>query len=204
MLDDHIITISHNKDKYRYSEHNDLYHGSDVNIAIASAVTAGGRMCMSQLKNNSEFNLYYSDTDSAIIDQPLNSKFVGNALGQFKLEYEIKRAVFIAPKVYGLITMDDKEVIKVKGITKDVLSKVNFRELESLLYQNASLDLNQNKWFKKIFDGDISITEVAYNLKVTSNKREAIYHNYRPLSVGQSAFIYNDTKPYNYSDIEIE
>jgi len=28
------------------------------------------------------------------------------------------------------------------------------------------------KWFKKVIEGEITVTDVAYNLKVTSNKRE--------------------------------
>jgi hypothetical protein len=55
-----------------------MYHGININykyicnnIAIASTITAGGRVEMSILKNNPDFNLYYSDTDSGIIDSPL-------------------------------------------------------------------------------------------------------------------------------------
>lgn len=56
-----------------------MFHGLDINIAIASAVTAGGRMWMSILKNNPLFKLYYSDTDSVAIDRPLPSFMVGSA-----------------------------------------------------------------------------------------------------------------------------
>lgn len=63
-----------------------MYHGLDVNIAIAATVTAWGRMWLSQVKNNPKFNLYYSDTDSAVIDGELHPDLVGNKLGQFKLE----------------------------------------------------------------------------------------------------------------------
>ena len=59
---------------------------------------------MSYFKNNTEFNLYYSDTDSAIIDKPLSPDLIGPELGQFKLEHTVDRAYFIAPKVYGLVT----------------------------------------------------------------------------------------------------
>ncbi|OAX30510.1 hypothetical protein K503DRAFT_705180, partial [Rhizopogon vinicolor AM-OR11-026] len=92
-----------------YDESKDLYHGLDVNIAIAAAVTAGGRLWMAQFKNNPNYKLYYSDTDSIIIDKPLSDDKIGNNLGQVKLECTIKKAVFLAPKVYGLITKDGKE-----------------------------------------------------------------------------------------------
>jgi hypothetical protein len=78
----------------------------DINIAIGSAITAGARVHMSQFKNNPLFNLYYSDTDSGVIDSPLPSCLVGPELGQFKLEHVIKKAVFLAPKVYGFINME--------------------------------------------------------------------------------------------------
>jgi hypothetical protein len=74
----------------------EMYHGSDVNIAIASTITAGARVFMSAFKNNPLYRLYYSDTDSIIIDRLLNPKLVGKALGQLKLEHIIDRAVFLA------------------------------------------------------------------------------------------------------------
>lgn len=74
-----------------------LFHGLDINTAKASAVTAGARVHMSLFKKNPNFNLYYSDTDSAVIDRQLDSEFVGNKLGQMKLEHTINKAVFLAP-----------------------------------------------------------------------------------------------------------
>ena len=47
-----------------------------INIAIAAAVTANARIYMSQYKNNPDFNLYYSDTDSLLIDKPLSPELV--------------------------------------------------------------------------------------------------------------------------------
>jgi hypothetical protein len=80
-----------------------LYHGQDINIALASAITGAARVFMSVFKNNPNFTLYYSDTDSAVIDEMLPASIVGNGLGQMKLEHVINKAVFLAPKVYGLV-----------------------------------------------------------------------------------------------------
>jgi hypothetical protein len=41
---------------------------------------------------------------------------VGKELGQVKLEHLISKAVFLAPKVYGLIDVNGDEVIKIKGV----------------------------------------------------------------------------------------
>lgn len=146
---------------------------------------------MSQFKNNPNYTLFYSDTDSIILNKPLNPAFVGKNLGQVKLEYTISRAVFLAPKVYGLITIDGKEIIKIKGIKPENLSSLHIEDLENLLVKDSSKEFTQDKWFKKMFDGDISITDVAYTLKATSNKRQIIYRN----------DIFENTKPYNYDDL---
>jgi hypothetical protein len=69
-----------------------------------------------------------------------------------------------------------------------LLPGIHIQDLEDLLYINTSKELNQEKWFKKIIEGEITVSDVAYTLKVTSNKREAIYIN----------SIFNNTKPYNY------
>jgi hypothetical protein len=130
-----------------------MYHGLEVNIAIASAITGGARMWMSVLKNSSTFNLYYSDTDSAVVDKPLPDFMVGSGLGQFKLEAVVKRAVFLAPKVYGLVTLDNTEIIKIKGVTKEVLSGINIQDLENLLIKDSSKEIIQSKWYKKVIEG---------------------------------------------------
>lgn len=52
---------------------------------------------MSYFKNNPNFRLYYSDTDSIIIDTALPDYLVGTKLGQVKLEHVINRAIFLAP-----------------------------------------------------------------------------------------------------------
>jgi len=53
---------------------------------------------MAQFKNIDNYNLYYTDTDSIYIDKPLDSKFIGPNLGQFKLENIFQEGVFLAPK----------------------------------------------------------------------------------------------------------
>lgn len=155
----------------------DPYHGVDVNIAIASTVTSNARVHMSIFKNNTEFNLYYTDTDSAIVDRPLPDNMVGSQLGQVKLEHVISKAVFLAPKVYGLVVEDGTEIIKVKGIRHEALNDVSVDTLSNLLIQDSSKVITQEKLYKNLEIGEISVRELAYTLKVTSNKRQPIYIN---------------------------
>jgi hypothetical protein len=93
----------------------------NVSVIIASAITSYARIHMSQFKNNSEFNLYYSDTDSAFLNKPLPKSMISNTiLGKMKLENIIDNAIFLAPKVYCLVTKDNKTIYKVKGLNHDI------------------------------------------------------------------------------------
>jgi hypothetical protein len=195
VLDNHIIVIRDKTLSLRTNPDTSSYHGSDINIAIAAFVTSYARSYMSYFKNNPNFHLYYSDTDSIVIDSPLSDNLVGKALGQVKLEHIIKNAVFLAPKVYGLITDDNKEIIKVKGVTPEALANesITFDNLTNLLIQNTHKDFTQEKWHKNIMAGTITVSDIAYTLKVTANKRHAIYID----------GVYERTAPYNYSEIEL-
>jgi DNA polymerase type B, organellar and viral len=152
-IDDNYVIIRDSLIDLKYDSDQDMYHGQDVNIAIASAITAGARVYISIFKNSSIFRLYYSDTDSVVIDKTLPEKVVGGALGQLKLEHTIERAVFLAPKVYGFIDINGNEVVKVKGVTQKIISDLHFNDLQQLLIEDSSREFTQEKWFKSVIEG---------------------------------------------------
>jgi hypothetical protein len=116
----------------------------NVSISIAAAITAYARIHMSQFKNNPDYILYYSDTDSIYVDRPLPDHLIDpKILGKLKLEYICKNAIFISPKVYYLKTADGKIIYKVKGLKHEVeLTKNDF---ESLLNKDAFIKKSQTK-----------------------------------------------------------
>ena len=128
------------------------------------------------------------------VNKPLPDYLVGKELGQLKLENIFKEIVFLAPKVYALITEDQNEIVKVKGITQEALTKegIHYDNLAKLLIQGSSRALTQDKWYKNIMEGTITISDIAYTLKATSNKRLPIYID----------GVYEKTIPYNYNQIE--
>jgi hypothetical protein len=95
-IDNYIMIIFKDITNLEYNDKLDLFHGTEVNVAIASAITAYARILMSQFKNNNDFKLFYTDTDSIVTNKPLPDSMVGNALGQVKLEHVISKAVFLA------------------------------------------------------------------------------------------------------------
>lgn len=68
------------------------------NVAIASAVTAYARIHMIPFKNNSDYKLFYSDTDSIYINKPLDNSFISDKeLGFMKLESINTKGIFFSP-----------------------------------------------------------------------------------------------------------
>lgn len=166
----------------------------NINIAIASAITAYSRIHMSQFKNNPNYTLLYTDTDSIYIDRPLPDSLVSNTeLGKLKLERICDKAVFIAPKVYGLLDENGNLIVKIKGLTSESSKDITLDQLNDYIGStDHSLELNQEKWYKSIGTGDISVLEQIYTLKVTGNKRKLIYSNDK--LVDTSPFIINQNK----------
>lgn len=92
---------------------------AQTNVPIAVAVTAYSRMILNQYKLDalaSGLELYYSDTDSLVLNGPLlESKVHTSELGLLKLEHLIAEGYFVAPKVNWIRTLEGKIVTKCKG-----------------------------------------------------------------------------------------
>jgi hypothetical protein len=116
----------------------------NVSIGIAAAITAYGRIHMTQFKNNPNFILYYSDTDSAYLDRPLPDSMISSTeLGKLKLENVIDKAIFLAPKMYYLDTIEGKTIYKVKGLKHEI--ELTRNDFEKLLTKQSFLQKSQTK-----------------------------------------------------------
>jgi len=143
---------------------------SNVNVAIAGATTSLSRIHMSQFKNNPLFDTLYSDTDSIIVNLSheefikLFPDMIGNKLGQLKLEYIIKKAVFLGPKSYFLELENGKNIIKIKGLSSKVAnnSDITIESFYELLKKDSSMVFNQEKWKKSLSESTINILNQSY------------------------------------------
>ena len=128
---------------------------------------------MSQFKNNPNFNLYYSDTDSIYIDKELDSNLISNnELGKLKLEKVLSRFIGLGPKFYGGIDLESGLCFsKLKGYS----SSLSIEQLESLLIKDNNLLLNQIKWFRDYSNASITITPTVYKASLTENKRFLVF-----------------------------
>lgn len=71
----------------------------------------------------------YSENESVYLQHPLDDSFIGEELGQFKLEGVYKKAYFVSPRLYCLIDQDGKEIIRSKGVKSHTLSEGSFINL---------------------------------------------------------------------------
>src|SRR5882724_1568891 len=152
--------------------------GIEVNIGIASYITSLSRVALYKYKKYCKENnikVFYFDTDSIFTNKPLPDCFISNNLGDLKLEYILKDAVFLAPKMYGGITTDNKEVMKLKGFKN--AKNVGLDKLKLLLQKDFNFKLNNLKWFKNLNEGRILIKDSDFTLQQTATKRNVIYVN---------------------------
>lgn len=208
---------------YEKLDNNYLYSGSlkatrantahNISIPIAATVTAYARIHMSQFKNNPNFILLYTDTDSIYIIGDLPREFIGKNLGQFKLEHEFIDWVSLAPKVYSGITKEGQHVLIIKGLNKTsaIINTstvehggprlITHEDFKNLLIKDSTLEIKHNLWFKNVEQSKISILEQVYNLKVTDNKRKLVYAKQAAGTLGDKDNILIGTKPYKiYND----
>jgi hypothetical protein len=143
-LGDKVLVQHRSDDKNQQTDLYGTLETHNVSIGIASAITAYARIHMSQFKNNPDFNLFYSDTDSIYIDKPLPKDLVNSKiLGKMKLENILDKAIFLAPKLYYLEIEDGKVIYKVKGLSHDV--KLTIDDFENLLFKDTFLKKVQTK-----------------------------------------------------------
>jgi hypothetical protein len=159
------------------------------NVAIAAAVTSYAQILMMQLKNNPDYILYYTDTDSFFLNKQLPDYMIGNKLGQYKNETldkygceTIDKAYFLGIKKYGYVVNHNGKTFEnsvFAGVKRDSLS---FKEIEKLASGETIVKDLPTRWVKSI--NDLSIKD--QNIKVTLKKgcsKTLINNNYIPLTV---------------------
>jgi hypothetical protein len=95
-----------------------------------------------------------------------------------KLEYVAEKAIFLAPKVYACAFLDGSTLIKVKGSKSHINKAITFEDFEKLLFKGATYKTGtQEKFYRSMSEGTISVTDILYTLKVSENKRALIYQD---------------------------
>jgi len=175
-------------ESYSYQENLEI----DISVVIASSVTAYSRIIMMKYKNNSNYNLHYTDTDSLYISfkseiEKINfdKDFVDPLkLGYLKIEnpkengnyIPYERFYFLGPKFYvGILNneIDFSSKTKIRGLQRAYRSFIDENKIKSLLeYNRKPITM---KWYKNLSESTIYIETRPYSLDIANFKRSLIY-----------------------------
>lgn len=176
---------------YSYQENLEI----NISIPIASSVTAYSRIIMSKYKNNLDYILHYTDTDSLYLSfkskldkENFDKQHVDSLkLGYLKIEnlkingefapYE--RFYFLGQKFYvGILNneIDFSNKTKIRGLQKAYRSMINEDKIKSLLeYNRKPIKIETMKWFKDLSSSKIILENIPYQLDISINKRSLVY-----------------------------
>ena len=118
---------------------------------------------------------YYCDTDSIIT---LCNIEESDELGKMKLEMKIKEGIIIKPKMYAVISDDNKEIVKIKGVKKkvvvgDVEVSVDYNFFLAL-EEDSSVEYRKFVKFKESMRRGLKVNEIIPMIKeldLDDNKR---------------------------------
>lgn len=133
-------------------------------------VTAYGRVKLH--KALVEHNAIYCDTDSLICfdECPTSSK-----LGELKLEMDVKAGMTIKPKMYALYSKDNKDYVKMKGLSRKYQPH-SYKEFSEEFVNNPNrIYKHFTKFREAIRKGDVLPNEIVLQHKKFSledNKRQ--------------------------------
>lgn len=187
---DRSICESHNLDYYKVILNekqknitNNVNIFQDTSIIISAFISAYARIHMHQVKLDilaNGGNLYYSDTDSIVIDLTLDRikeimpERIGNKLGQLKFEHNVNEAFFISNKTYALKTKDGKVKMKAKGVISASLSLSDFKDM---YLKSKSIQGDKSSSIISYSKGSVTIKESKITINWNSyTKREKIYN----------------------------
>ena len=137
------------------------------NIAISSAITSKSRIKLyNEFSNviNNKGKLLYCDTDSIFATFPIIENMSATKIN---FDKNIKDAVFIGPKSYGILFNNKEEIIKIKGFNN---IKLKFKTIKLKFYNKKILESNTILFTKKNLNINI-INKWKYMKTDNYNKR---------------------------------
>src|SRR5438270_7077674 len=120
-------------------------------------------MIINDYKTIPDNDVYYSDT--VVLVKPLHDDIVNKELGGMKLEYIVKRGVFLGPKLYALVHFDkkigkDNTILKVRGLHEP---NVTFEDMLTLL-DNKVIKASHIIWRRNLANGTITLKDQVFRI----------------------------------------
>src|SRR5260221_8888125 len=140
------------------------------NVGIAAMITSKANIFMDKFINLENNNCYYTDTDSVVLEKPLDNKYIGEEIGQFKLVGKVKKGYFISPKLYYLILENGQIIKKSKGIPNNLLQEEDFIKLS----KGEIVEVTTKKFFIDPTLFTISLKDVSIKVSPLLKKRKIV------------------------------
>lgn len=145
------------------------------NIAAAAIITARARIKLYNALQSvmaEGGRLLYCDTDSVIAafaqENPVENRKIGEVyFDTSKPDTRLKKAVFIAPKTYGLVTDEGREIIKIKGAQA---GNMTYNALEKAFTNKTALKTTKTSLSREGLEYRLHIEEIQIETN-TYNKR---------------------------------
>lgn len=134
-----------------YTEVNKDVTTTGVCVAVSAAVTAYARIYMNKIKLDILKRggyIYYQCLCSIVTNVPLPSQYVGDRLGQFKLEHTAIKGIFITNKTYLIKDSMGGVVSKIKGVN----TKPTEEQFEELL-SGKSISILRRQSLRSLVEG---------------------------------------------------
>ncbi len=155
---------------------------------IATYVTSYARIELLKVMLKNKDKLCYVDTDSIWTIGEANVN-LGDKIGEWKLERTCQETAFLALKCYAYMT--DELVIRIKGVTKQMIQRANFLSVTDFLSRVTSYVFSEPQRYNTI-----KTSLIRHNSFLSSNKRtKEITASYSKRIVLENG----DTLPHNYN-----
>lgn len=198
---DNIVFVSKEKG---YIEVPTEINSSYIQVQVAATVTARARINLLKALLYADKNgeVYYCDTDSIVTTTVFPAEMIHKTkLGKWDLEAEVKKALFLRPKVYAEITKKGTN-IKFKGLSKDTQKDLEFSDYEEL-YREM---LEEKREYKNVEENRITLRSILYMQK---EELDLNYYEERDKKINfmtkekrRMNFAKNVTEPYNFNSID--
>ena len=151
-------------------------------ISVSAAITSYARIFMFkhlQTFDANKISVYYMDTDSVVIDQYLPSEVVGTHIGQFKLQLDNCKGIFLTSKVYILADINNSSIKKIafKGLNYEQTSQLTWTWFVQNYLVPKTMLFNIIIKIKKVFRtfGIFTNQKLIYTTKFEMDKRVKVF-----------------------------